>query len=101
MARLGTILKIFRQTRTTAWFSCSVHSLQDAVDRAAEGGWIVVQEVCNEEVVIKEDRLRIPGVNDATIAPAAGALLSQSWQTMSKSMDSILLVGGERSRLVA
>lgn len=48
---------------------CDVHSLQDAVDRAAEGATITVQGTCTGEVVIRKDRVRIVGESGATIQP--------------------------------
>ncbi|MDX1405876.1 MAG: right-handed parallel beta-helix repeat-containing protein [Woeseiaceae bacterium] len=46
---------------------CDVHSLQDAVDRAAEGATITVQGTCTGGIVIRKDRLRIVGESGATI----------------------------------
>lgn len=52
---------------------CDRHSLQDAVDRAAEGGEITVTGICNEQVVIRKDRVRIVGSPGATVqAPPGG-----------------------------
>lgn len=48
---------------------CDVHSLQDAVDRAAEGATITVQGTCTGEVVIRKDRVRIVGESGATMQP--------------------------------
>lgn len=52
---------------------CGRHSLQDAIDRAAEDAQIVVAGVCSEEVVILKDRIHISGKPGATIkTPADG-----------------------------
>ena len=57
-----------------AHVKCGTHSLQAAVDRAAEGAEIVVDGVCTEAVVIEKDRIRISGTPGATVQAPAGSI---------------------------
>ena len=48
-------------------------SIQDAVNSVDEDGAVIrVFGTCNEQVVIRKDRLRISGVNNPTILPSPG-----------------------------
>lgn len=61
--------------QSTAKVICGTHSLQQAVDRAAEGATISVRGTCTEEVVIRKDRIRIVGEEGATLQ-APGIVLT-------------------------
>lgn len=60
--------------QSKAQVACGVQSLQDAVDRAAEGATINVQGTCAETVVIRKDRVRIVGEPGATVQPPDGGI---------------------------